>query len=135
MTNHKHNQQELEIIVGMAHCVWALSWADEQDRTAEGVSLSGMDVYEVAPNTPFEAERLAYFVARKIEALNRRTLSSYFEAIGGDDAEGFGCDLMLACLGNDSGILYKLEENNIDMQRPSIEQPDYLELLDEGNEA
>jgi hypothetical protein len=64
------------IIRGMARGPWANYWAMRQEE--KGKTLSGMDLYEVAPKTPAWATKWAKNLAEEIVKLNRAAYEMLF---------------------------------------------------------
>ena len=96
-------EHDTDILFGMARSVWACLWGDEQEELGE--NLSGVDLYEDAPETPNWAEKWATKLADCIVRINNgRELSQlYFMAQQSGftrDMETFGSYLGMEAVGS-----------------------------------
>lgn len=67
-----------DVLEGCARILWVTAWADAAEES--GVSLSGCDLNDEAPETPEEARDLARAVLADLLRQNRRTLASILES-------------------------------------------------------
>ena len=113
-----------EILLGMARGVWSLMWADEQEE--RGRSLSGMDIYEEAPDAPDWAERWAGRLATCILRINKRSPEElYEEAVRAGfhkNRETFGYYLGMQAVGH--GVHWT-DDVPYSKDRPEILVPSY----------
>jgi len=112
-----------EILLGMARGVWADHWAQEKEEA--GVSFSGRDIYEAAPEAPSWAEKWAKRLANSISALNgnvslNRLYLAAKEAGFPKDRETFGFYLGMEAVGH--GVNWT---DDISGEHPEILVPDY----------
>jgi hypothetical protein len=102
--NHNvRSLQDPEILQGMSRSVWASHWAQVQEDNGE--SFSGMNIYEIAPDTPSWAEKWAEKLADSICHLNGNlTLNDiYLDAQDAGfprDREAFGLCLAMQAIGS-----------------------------------
>ncbi len=93
-----------EILTGIPRGVYADAWAMEEEE--KGESFSGMDLYEIAPETPAYADKWARKTAREIIKLNPKfknltELYEFAKSKGyGNDAEHFGYHLGMQSVGH-----------------------------------
>ena len=116
-----------EIILGMARGVWAIHWADELEEAGESRSLSGQDIYEIAPETPAWAEKWAKKLAGSICHLNGdRSLDMLFREVKQAgfprDQESFGYYLGMQAVG--SGVHWT-DDVPFGNSKPKILVPSY----------
>ena len=62
------------IMEGLARVLWCSAWADAAEECGESQRLSGVEITNVAPETPIEAWCWAYRVAGAIEQANGASL-------------------------------------------------------------
>ena len=124
--NHKRKstgpKPDSEVLLGMAKGPWASHWANEQEE--DGVSFSGVDIYDEAPNPPRWVMTWARSLAAVIEKLNGSTLDELYAAACragfAKNPETFGYYLGMQAVGH--GVHWTDDgADNIGIKVPSIE--------------
>jgi hypothetical protein len=70
------NPDRLEIIQHAARALFGMAWADYQERSPDGLSLSGCEILDCAPDTPEEATAAAITLVEGVEALNGESITA-----------------------------------------------------------
>lgn len=112
---------DAEILDGMARCLFVTAWADYAEEQL-GASFSGMELMDVAPETPPELFEKAKGLYNEIEETNNVNLST-FTPPGIDPAEGFdkglfGHYLCMEALGH--GVSWKDDHEDHGLKLPMI---------------
>lgn len=113
---------DAEILDGMARCLFVNAWADFAEETL-GASFSGMELMDVAPETPPESFEKAKGLYNEIKSINNVDLSTFVPP-GIDPDEGFDKDLFghylcMEALGH--GVSWKDDHEDHGLKLPMIE--------------
>jgi|SRR5277367_1098279 len=138
-----------EIIDGMAEILWGSAWADHADEH-DCTNISGMEITNVMPSIPKEAEQMAQDLAKKYESLNHMSLDKLYAVAleadekgtrrrGEESPDRFGSDLAFMAMG--AGVSWFDDHEKFPLKKPSYFENYELRILaddqckDEGNPA
>ena len=114
-----------EFVEAAARAMFVSAWADAMEEAGE--SFSGVELMDVAPETPLEAEKAARELARAIEATNDAQLKELWlqaatasgRHLSEPTVEDFGHYSAMAALGH--GVAWEDDHPDVGIALPSVE--------------
>jgi hypothetical protein len=100
-----------EFVDAAARAMFVSAWADAMEEAGRSEEISGVELYDVAPDTPAEARKAARALSRAYEQANGKKLKSLWKlavTVPGKhyrepDLEDFGYSLAMQSLGHGVG--------------------------------